>query len=229
MLADRILRRESDDLLLDGARQRALGRGIKRALALIRHSHPAMAEISVRQDVIPGRLLLGLDGPLRDAVAGTWGDGDAATVPQTGHAAFDALNETLGLRSVLVYAALDALTLQLDERANIAAATGAYEAIDGVTFAEPDAALGDGSDVEAAKEHDTWHVVFRKAWGDCPAGCMFEVLSFFIVADGEVERIEPVRARAMEPFATLLANQRLALIRKRPAQPAAQAAGRSKL
>ena len=207
VLADRILRRESGDLLLDGARQRALGRGIERALALIRQSHPAMAEIGVREAYSPATLLLGLDGALRDAVARLWGDEDLSAVPRTGHSGFDALNGTLDLRAVRPYPSLGAVSLHLDERVNIEAAIGAYLAIDGVAYAEPDAALGDGSDIGAAESNGTWLVAFRRAWGDCPSGCIDQEISFFAVAGDRAARIEPAQARSMEGFATLLATR----------------------
>lgn len=207
VLADRILTRESDDLLLNGKRQRALGYEIKRTLSLVRRSYPPMAKIPVREEYRRATLLLGLDGALRDSVVGTWGGESASAPPQTGHAAFDALNTRLGLKAVRVFPSLGSVALHLDERANIVAALRAYLAIDGVAYAEPDAWLVDGPDIEAAKVRDTWHVVFRKAWGDCPAGCIFKVLSFFTVADGVVERVETAQARAMDPFAALLANR----------------------
>ena len=207
VLADRILRRESDGLLLDGARRRALGHEIKRVLSLIRRSDPAMADVSVREDRVPSTLLLGLEGALRDAGAALWGEETASAVPPTGHAAFDALNATLGLRSVRPYPALGVVALHLDERVNIEAAIRAYGAIDGVAYAEPDTILGDGSDIEAIPVPRGWLVVFRKAWGDCPAGCINEELSFFSVAGDRFTRLESAQARDMEAFATLLASR----------------------
>ena len=207
VLADRLLQRESDDLLLDGRRQRVLGHEIKQALSLVRRAYPAMAEISVREAPRPPTLVLGLVGPLRNAVAGSWGDESASAPPPAGHAAFDALNARLGLWAVQPFPALDAVVLYLDERANVAAALRAYLAIDGVAYAEPDAQLGDGSDIEADKVQGRWHFVFRRAWGDCPAGCINQELSFFTVADGDVKRIEPEEARSMDAFAAPVANR----------------------
>ena len=204
VLADRILTRESDALLLDGKRQRALGYEIKRTLSAVRRSYPPMAKISAREDYSRATLLLGLEGALRDAVVRAWDDESVSEPPRTGNAAFDALNERLGLKAVRVFPSLGGAHLRLDERVNVDAALRVYLAIDGVSYAEPDALLGDGPDIEAAKVNGTWHVVFRKAWGDCPAGCMFRVLSFFTVADGEVRRIEPPQAHAMDPFADLI-------------------------
>ena len=207
VLADRILQRESDDLLLDGKSQRALGHEIKQALSLVRRTYPGMAEITVREGHRPGTLILGLEGALRDAVFGAWDDERASAQRRTGHAAFDALTVGLGLWATEPFPALDSVVLYLDERANIAAAIRAYRAIDGVAYAEPDAALGDGSDIEAAKVLGRWHFVFRRAWGDCPSGCIDEELLFFTVADGQAELIELAPARDADAFQALVANR----------------------
>ena len=207
ILADRILQRESDDLLLDAKRQRALGHEIKQALSLIRRAHPAMADVSVRQEYGRSALILGLEGALREAAFAAWGDGNAAAPSATGHVAFDALGAGLGLRAVQAYPAFDSAVLYLDERANVAAALRAYRAIEGVGYAEPDAMLGDGSDIAAARVEGRWHFVFRRAWGDCPAGCIGEELSFFTVAGGEARRIEPAQARGTDAFAALVATR----------------------
>ena len=207
ILADRILQRESEDLLLDGTRRRALGHEIKQALSLIRRAYPAMADVSVRQGYGRTALVLGLEGALRDAVFAAWAGDDVTAPPPTGHAAFDALGAGLGLRAVQAYPALNSVVLHLDERANVAAALRAYRATDGVGYAEADAMLGDGSDIGAAKADGRWHFVFRLAWGDCPAGCIDEELSFFTVAGGEARLIEPARARGMDAFAALVATR----------------------
>ena len=207
ILADRILQRESDDLLLDGKRRRALGHEIKQALSLVRRAHPAMADVSVRQEYGRAALVLGLEGALREAAFTAWGGDGASAAAATGHAAFDALGAGLGLRAVQAYPALDSVVLHLDERANVAAALRAYRAIDGVGYAEPDAMLDDGSDIESGKADGRWHFVFRRVWGDCPAGCIDEELSFFIVADGEARLIEPAQACGMDAFAALVATR----------------------
>ena len=136
-----------------------------------------------------------------------WGDESTSAPPGTGYEFFDTLNRGFGLQAVQPFPALDLVVLYLNERANMAAAMWAYLAIDGVAYAEPDTALGDGSDIEAGKADGRWHVVFRRAWGDCPSGCIEQELSFFTVADREARRIEPVRARGTGAFAALVANR----------------------
>ena len=206
-LADRILRREGAGLFLDDERQYALRHQVKQVLSLIRRAHPAMAEVHVREEYRPGRIILGLDGELRDTVIGAWNDETALAPPPTGHAAFDALNAKLGLRAAETLRHGGFAFLDVDERVDVVEATLAYFFIGGVTYARPEWAVGDGPDIDAAKVRDIWHFVFRNAWGDCPAGRIHSELSFFTVVGVAIQRIEPPEARAMEPFATLLADR----------------------
>ena len=206
-LADRILRREGGGLFLGDERRYALGHEVKQTLSLIRHAYPAMAEVHVREEYRPGRIILGLEGELRDIVIDTWNDENAFAPPPTGHAAFDALNARLGLRAAVTLRHGGFAFLDVDERVDVMEAAFAYFRIEGVDYARPEWAVGGSPDIDAAKVRGTWHVVFRDAWGDCPAGCIHSELSFFTAADGEVERIEPAQARAMDPFATLLADR----------------------
>ncbi len=206
ILADRLLRGESG-LLLDPGKRLGLAREIERTLVRIRGAHPAMADIAVRLDQRPGVLLLGLEPALFKAVSGPpGGDGGSATL-QTGHAEFDALNARLGLSAVRPFSSTGVVAMYFDERLNVLAASAAYSMIEGVEYAESDFLTGDGSDIEASKSRGAWHVVFRKGWGDCPAGCLYQELSFFTVENGEVERIERARAMAMVAFAEIVANR----------------------
>ncbi len=202
-LADRILRREGG-LMLDDERQYALRHEVKQALSLIRRAYPAMTKVRVREEYRPGRIILGLEGELKDSVVGLWNGENALDPPPTGHAAFDALNARLGLRAAEVLRAGGFAFLEVDERVDVVEATLAYLFIDGVDYARPEWMVGGSPDVDAAKAQGTWHFVFRNAWGDCPAGCIYSELSFFTVAEGEVQRLEPPEARSMDPFAALL-------------------------
>ena len=193
--------------MLDDERQYALGHQVKQALSLIRRAYPAMAEVHVREEYRPGRIILGLEGELRDTVVGTWNDENALAPPPTGHAAFDALNAKLGLRAAETLRHGGFAFLDVDERVDVVEAAFAYFMIDGVDYARPEWAVGDGPDIDAAKVQGAWHFVFRNAWGDCPAGCIHSELSFFTVVGVAIQRIEPPEARAMEPFATLLADR----------------------
>ncbi len=204
VLADRIIARETDELLLDEKRRRELAREIESVLKRLRYAYPEVEKISARAAHLPGVLLLGVKPGLFQAVADLLEDENEPVALRTGNAAFDALNAKLGLKAVQPYRHTGVLVMHVSARANVGAARRAYRKIAGVEYAEPDAYLGDGSDVEAAKSNGAWHIVVRKAWGDCPSGCIYKKLFFFTVKEGQVERIEPPRAVDSLAFRKLL-------------------------
>lgn len=203
-LAHRILARESGELLLDAERLGSLSREIEEVFERLRYAYPEVAKIAVRPLHLPGVLLLGVKPDLFQAVEGLLKDKSGPVALRTGNAAFDALNAKLGLKAVRPFRHTGVLVMRVSERANIGAARSAYNQIEGVEYAEADAHLGDGPDIEASKSGGAWHIVVRKAWGDCPAGCLYKKLFFFTVEQGEVERIEPARAVDTLAFRKLL-------------------------
>ena len=204
VLAHRILQRESTEFLLDAGHRRVLAREIEAVLSRIRDADPSAAALTVRPSHTLGRLILDLQPDLLLALSDHLDDATGLVELRTGWAEFDALNARLGLSAVTLLPALGTAVFHVDEKVNIEAAVTAYAAMDGVNHAEPNALLGDGPDIDASKTNGTWHVVVRRAWGDCPSGCLHEQLSFFTVTDTDVERIEPARAMVMVEFATLL-------------------------
>ena len=208
LLAHRILARETDDLLLDAKRRRELAREIEGFLLRLRYAHPEVAEVLVRRLHRPGVLLLGVKPDLMGTVSRLLGDKKAPVKLRTGKAAFDALNARLGLRAVRLFRRTGVLVMHLSERLNVRAARRAYLKIAGIEYAEPDAHLGDGSDIEASKSGDAWHIVIRKAWGDCPAGCIYKKMFFFTVRGEKIERIEPSKATGMPEIRKLLETRK---------------------
>ncbi len=207
-LGHRILARESKDMLLDEKRRRELAREIEGLLKRLKYAHPEIMEISARAAHAPGVILLGVTPELFAAVSRMLGDEKGPVKLRTGNRAFDALNAKLGLSAVRPYRHTGVLVMRFSERLNIRAARRAYLKIAGVENAEPDALLGDGSDIEAAKTGDAWHIVVRKAWGDCPAGCIYKKLFFFTVKDEDVERVEPSNAMEMPEFEKILETRK---------------------
>ena len=208
ILAHRILARETDGLLLDAKRRRELAREIEGVLVRLRYAHPEVAEISARAAHLPGVLLLGLEPDLMGTVSRLLRGKNGPVKLRTGKAAFDALNTRLSLRAVRLFRRTGVLVMHLSELANVQAARRAYLKIAGVEYAEADAHLGDGPDIEASKSGEAWHIVVRKAWGDCPSGCIYKKMFFFIVRDEKNERIEPARARDMPEFRKLLETRK---------------------
>ena len=197
-LALRILQHEDGDQLADGLHPDRLEHQIESALRLIRDRYPAMAEITVRPPV--AGILLEIEGCLRDGIGEGWTDLGTGAVFPTGNAEFDDLNARLGLQSAKFWPALDTILLHFAELANPRAAMAAYLAIDGVAYAELDRLLADGSDIALSIRDGLWHVVMRKAWGDCPAGCIHEERHFFTVRNGHVDRLDEETALAMPEF-----------------------------
>ena len=208
LLAHRILAREIDDLLLDAKRRRELAREIEGVLKRLRYAHPEVAEISARAAHLPGVLLLGVKPDLMDTVSRLLGGKSGPVALRTPNAAFDALNAKLRLRAVRLFRRTGVLLMRLSERANVQAARRAYLKIAGIEYAESDAHLGDGSDIEASKSGDAWHIVVRKAWGDCPSGCIYKKMFFFTVRDEKIERIEPSKATGMPEFRKLIETRK---------------------
>ena len=204
VLVDRILARETDDLLFDAKRRRELAHEIEGVLERLRYAHPEMAKISARASHVPGVLLLGVKPALFGIVSRILGAEKGPVKLRTGNRAFDALNARLGLRALRPYRHTGVLVMNLSERLNMEAARRAYMATEGVEYAEFDAYLGDGPDIEAAKSGEVWRVVVRKAWGDCPSGCIYKKMFFFTAKGDEVERIESVRAMESPQFRKIL-------------------------
>ena len=207
VLADRLLQRESTGLLLDPVQRDRLIHEIGQVLARIRDAYPAIVEISARQADEPGMLLLGLELDLLKVVSGLAEHKNGSITVRTGHVEFDALNAKLGLSDAQLFRHAGVVVLHFGGLVNLEAACRAYQRIPGVRFAEPDIRLGDGPDIEVSKVQGTWYVIVRKAWGDCPSGCIHEELLFFTVENGKVSRVEASQAMEKAGFAAIVANR----------------------
>ena len=210
ILADRLLRRKDGSLLLDAAERSGLATQIAPVLADIREACPVLVdeEVTVQKSYALGELLLGLEPQLYEAVASLLDEQTGPVTLQTGYAEFDSLNEKLEL-SVVVdhYPSFRAATFYFNEYLNVPAAAAAYETVEGIEYAESNAYVGDGSDIDAVKSEERWYVVARRAWGDCPSGCINEELFFFIVEGAVVEQVDHEQALERAEFGELVVNQ----------------------
>ena len=159
-----------------------------------------MAEVNARPRWEPGTLILSLEPSLFEAVSVSLPEEGISAPFCTGHPEFDALNAAVGLRGVevLPFEYTRVIVIRFDPRERIYSAGASYEKIEGVVYAEPNFVSGDGSDIEVLWSEGKWYAVFRRAWGDCPSGCIFSELYFFIEHEGKVERIDPERAAQIE-------------------------------
>ena len=208
ILADRLMRRNDDSLLLDEAERSGLADEIAMVLSTLRGAYPAVADVTVAESYAFGELLLGLESQLIETVVSLLEGGTGPVALDTGYAEFDALNASLGLSVIInFYRASGIAHFFFSDRLNVPAAAAAYERVEGVEYAEANAILGDGPDVEALRSEDRWYVVARRAWGDCPSGCINEELIFFIVQDAAVDMIAREAAMATDEFRELVVNR----------------------
>ena len=208
VLAARVARRAEEEgaaLPPTGGR---LGAELARALAAVRAASPKMAEVRARSPFEPGTLIVALEPALFDAVSNALPAPGERAALCTGHAGFDRLNAALDLRAVMPFDFISAILVRFDPLRDVERAALSYAGIEGVTHVEPNFALGDGPDIEVAWVDGTWYLVFREAWGDCPSGCLYSALHYFIEREGEVERVAHKRAAEIATFARLVGERR---------------------
>ncbi len=211
ILADRILRLESDDLLFDPKEREARIEEIERILRVIRGTYPEIENIPVRGTRALGQLRLGLESGLYQTLAEILTTDEDFITLKTGNAEFDALTTTLELQGIVLNSPKSIFTrasLCFKEWVNTDAASDAYLAVEGVRSATPAYTAGDGPDIVALKERERWFFIFRDAWGDCPSGCGYQELFFFTVVGDEVEQIAAETSSTMLPFQKLLSTRR---------------------
>jgi len=199
ILADRIVRRDSGQLLIDLSARDELERELADALMLVRAAHPDVAGTHAREQYRPAMLILGLEPPLLQRVQGMFNPAGEVATLRTGAPELDALNARLGLRGARSMGSLGVIYC-FGPELNVVTAAAAYSRLSGVSYAEPDTLLGDGPDLEAAQIDGDWYLAFRNAWGDCPSGCINEQFSFFVIARGSVTRATSEEA----PFRLLM-------------------------
>lgn len=193
IIANTLLIPLSTEPLLDSHEHDALAREIDGALALIRNQYPEMNDIHARRVHLTDPMV-DVSPELMEIIRAIVADGESEVAFITGNADFDLLNARLGLRGVYLFRVSDGLILCLSDYLNAPAAVDAYRAIEGVLDAHPNFPVGDGPSIAAFNVGETWYVLFRDAWGDCPAGCTEGAFYYFAVTDGHVkQQIVPQR------------------------------------
>ena len=190
ILADRMVRRDSGQLLIDLSTRDDLQREIAEALRLVRAAYPEVAGVHAREQYRASVLILGLEAPLLQRAQSMFDAAGGVVTLRTGDRELDALNARLGLRGARLLEPLGVI-LCFGPEFNVAAATAVYSRLDGVSYAEPDTPVGDGPDIEVARVLGDWYLVFRHAWGDCPSGCINEQFFFIVITGGSVAQADP--------------------------------------
>ena len=207
ILADRLMRREDDSLLLDAAERSRLAGEIASVLSAVRDAYPTTGDVTARATYTFGELLVGLEPQLYQAVASLLEDETGPVTLETGYTGFDSLNGSLGLSVVDLFSSSRTTIFYFSEYLNVPAAAEAYEMVEGVEYAESNAYLGDGSDIDVVSSQGRWYVVARRASGDCPSGCISQDLFFFIVDGATAEMIDGQQALHRAEFRELVMNR----------------------
>ncbi len=179
---------------------------VRSVLERIRTAWPEMTAVTARPLWEPGTLILELAPVLGGATAEALAGPGVQAPFCTGHVEFDALNRSVGLRAVTAFPHLpDLYRVHFDPNRDISDIAAQYAALEGVVAAMPDVLLGDGPGIQALRSDNAWFLVFRDAWGDCPSGCMFSKLHFYIADERRIARIDRGDAVRMEEFSAILA------------------------
>lgn len=103
------------------------------------------------------------------------------------HAGMNALHAQIGMPEITLSTFGSWIGLQFSRPYRPDRLTDLYNAIDGVYYVEPSWWIGDGDDI-TLREDSTY--LFRRAWEDCPAGCIYEHIWIFRVTGETVELLE---------------------------------------
>ena len=204
ILADRILERETEDFYFDIPQRNQLIGEIEGVLSLIRAAYPPMNEIHAGEGYEPGMLTIYPERYFSEILKEMLQDKQGQLRFETGNAEFDALNAKLGVQEVKWGGdTFKSVFLYFDRRLNLRVAIEAYSKVEGVREVWGNPPDGDSPDIKAFKQGETWYVIFRNGWGDCPSGCIYQELFCFTVTGTEVEMIPIAQAQTMPPFQEL--------------------------
>ena len=201
ILADDILQRETDDFFFDTAQRNQLIGEIERVLSLIRVASPLMNAIDAEERAIPGKLKIYPEPDFHEILKEMIEDKQGLFRFETGYTEFDALNAKLGVRAVRWDSR--SLSLSFDRHLNLRVASEAYSMVEGVRGAYTYPPIGESPDIKAFKQGETWYVIFRHGWGDCPSSCIYREHFYFTVRGTDVESIPIAQAQTMPPFQQL--------------------------
>lgn len=81
------------------------------------------------------------------------------------------------------------ILIRFDGRKHPRRLAEAYGAVDGVTWAQPNVYFGDWSQWYPWRIPGGMSYLFRDAWGDCPAGCMYSNFYYFKRVNGQTEYV----------------------------------------
>ncbi|HJQ81693.1 MAG TPA: hypothetical protein VJ828_17145 [Lacipirellulaceae bacterium] len=149
----------------------ALADQIQDDLAAIRLARPDLANIHVFPSWIPGDLTVGFTpAAFSEFEAGTF-------------SGFDSLYAELGTPQSRTLDSLKVAFLNFNQMYHGVRLAQLFQPVDGVRYAEPNFALGDGNDIIARANRP---YPLSRGHGDCPAGCIYRESWDFTVTEAGV-------------------------------------------
>ena len=194
LLAQRILEAPEGILQVDRRERAALADELDSVLRLVRDALPDAFDIRVHPRHAPGQLLIHFEPDLWDLIEGAIAVPERGSVLRASYPAFDALNAQLKITGLTPYPAFQSALLCFDDRLDVEEAAAEYMGQKGIAWAEPNSVLDDGPDIRAFLWPDYWLVIVEDAHGDCPSGCIHREFHYFLVADGQANRLTPEEA-----------------------------------
>lgn len=164
--------RIQEGVLLD----QGLADQVEAALAAVRERFPETRDIHVFPEYLPEFVWVCAAGPW---IAG-WRRGEVLT----GHPETDQIGQTYGLEGVTRRVSVDQeacedFRLWFSQRLKTWEVAPLYERLDFVEHARAPGTAGDGPNIFLIRKGGLFHVVFKNAWGDCPAGCTQKHYHYF--------------------------------------------------
>ncbi len=160
-----------------------LANQIDNDLAVTRSTFSHVAFIHYRQHYSPNEMIVGLtDTAISQYQAGQYHALDAL------NAEYGVISTRSGFRNII---------LTFNQVYNIPMLADIYEQANpvGVRYAESNYMMGDGSTIIANPPFYT----FDKAWGDCPAGCIYHDYYYFLVEQGTATSVLPPALAVISP------------------------------
>ena len=205
ILANRLLQEESTQLKIDSDKLASVTREIDSILSQIQTEYPHLPNLSVLETYKSSVVIVKLKPELLEIITQILDDVSNERITlKTGNVEFDALNAQLGLSAVQIFTSTKIAIFYFNDSLNVPLASMRYSSIEDIEFAHPNNISGDGSDLAVQKLKGVWYVVFRHAWGDCPAGCLNSEFYFFEVKGTETQLIDGKQAMKKIEFLNLV-------------------------
>jgi len=141
--------------------------------SMLGDQYPALEKIEFTPPWIGGRVLVSFHSDwvqlVRDRTYADW----------------DHLNLKFGVSEVdTTLLRFGTVVLKSDQLLNPLRMVDAYIQLPGVASVEPSGRIGDGSNIYIRDSGDSLTYLFREAWGDCPAGCIYSKFLYISLSGG---------------------------------------------